>query len=110
MRHYLILMRPLWQEMIAGFGQGFAKISHKKKKKTRSKGASIALYTFTLGILTVYSVLYGVGTTEMLVQMGNVDSFLHLVAVGAPGMTLLFGVMQAIPILYHESSIESLLV
>ncbi len=96
--------------MIAGFGQGFAKISHKKKKKTRSKGASIALYTFTLGILTVYSVLYGVGTTEMLVQMGNVDSFLHLVAVGAPGMTLLFGVMQAIPILYHESSIESLLV
>lgn len=109
-KKYLILMRPLWSEMIAGFTRGFGLGSRKKKKKQSSPGAMIALYSFIFIMLAFYSVMYGIGITEVSILTGKPDTFIVMAAVGAPMLVLFFGILQAIPTLYHESSLETLLV
>ena len=114
MKSYFILMRPLWREMIGNMGQGMGGMTRSRRKKKlgppRSQGASIALMLFIYGILAFYSVIYGLGITRLLQGTGNEDGFIQMVALGAPALVLLFGVLQAIPILYHESNLETLLV
>ena len=111
MRQYFILMRPLWKEMLGSFEQGFGLSKKKgKKRKPRSKIASILLFGFLFLMLGFYSVIYGVGITQFLILAGNPDGFIQMVALGAPLLILLFGILQAIPTLYHETSLESLLV
>lgn len=110
MRHYFILMRPLWREMLGSLSQGLGMGGKKKKKKQMSRGASYALYAFLIILLSSYSVLYGYGMTESLKITGNMDGLILLIAAAAPATVLLFGIMQAIPTLYHESNLETLLV
>ena len=113
MRHYLILMRPLWREMIGNMGQGMGLGASRRKKKVslkQTKFKSTALMVFIYGILAFYSVIYGMGITRILLETGNPDGFIQMVALGAPALVLLFGVLQAIPTLYHESNLEILLV
>ncbi|HPX92866.1 MAG TPA: hypothetical protein PK646_01435 [Bacillota bacterium] len=111
MKQYFILMRPLLSEMIGSFNRGFGLGSRKRKKtKTVSRGTSIALYLFIVLLLSFYSVMYGIGITQAAIKTGNLDGFIHMAAVGAPILILLFGILQAIPTLYHESSLEILLV
>ncbi len=109
-KQYLILMRPLWSEMIGGFSRGFGLGSRKKKKRKTSRGASTALYIFIFLMLSFYSVMYGIGITQASLVTGKPDTFIVMAAVGAPMLILLFGIMQAIPTLYHESGLEILLV
>lgn len=112
MRHYFILMRPLWREMLGNLGQGFGLggSSRKKKKKDRSRGASIALFILIYGMLSFYSVIYGVGLTKLLIEFGRADMFFEMTATAAPALVLLFGILQTIPTLYHESQLDNLLV
>ena len=111
MRQYLILMRPLSKEMLGAFEQNFGLSKRKgKKRKPRSKAASIVLFSFLFLMLAFYSVVYGVGMTNFLIAAGNADGFIQMVALGAPAIILIFGILQAIPTLYHETSLESLLV
>lgn len=109
-KQYWILMRPLWSEMIGSFTRGFGLGARKKKKVKKSKGASMALYGFLFVMLSFYSVVYGIGITQVSMMSGNLDGFIYMAAVGAPMLVLLFGILQAIPTLYHESSLEALLV
>jgi len=82
----------------------------KKKKKGLSRGASIALLLCLFAILAAYSTAYGIGMTRLSLLTGNRDGFIFMAAVGAPVMILLLGTLQIIPSLYHESSLELLLV
>ncbi|MDD3539784.1 MAG: hypothetical protein PHG57_00755, partial [Eubacteriales bacterium] len=91
MRQYFILMRPLWKEMLGSFEQGFGLSKKKgKKRKPRSKIASILLFGFLFLMLGFYSVIYGVGITKFLILAGNPDGFIQMVALGAPLLILLF--------------------
>ncbi|NLB50009.1 MAG: hypothetical protein GX809_00285 [Clostridiaceae bacterium] len=110
MKQYLILMRPLWSEMIGSFSRGFGLGSRKKRKKQTSRGASIALYGFIFLMLSFYSVVYGIGITQASLLAGNPDGFIRMAAIGVPALVLLFGILQTIPTLYHESGLELLLV
>ncbi len=118
MKQYLILMRPLWSEMLGALSQGFSGSKRKKKRKSKlalnrkppSKLATGLLFVFIYAMLAFYSVLYGIGFTKQLLVSGNEDGFIQMVALGAPLLVLLFGILQAIPTLYHESSLEALLV
>ncbi|NLB28126.1 MAG: hypothetical protein GX819_04175, partial [Clostridiaceae bacterium] len=109
-KQYWILMRPLWSEMIGSFTRGFGLGARKKKKVKTSKGAAMALYGFLTAMVSFYSVAYGIGITKAAMMSGNLDGFIYMAAVGAPMLVLLFGILQAIPTLYHESSLENLLV
>lgn len=119
MRQYLILMRPLWSEMLGTLSQGFAAGGRKKKKKKMTleikrrpspKLTTGLLFGFIYTMLAFYSVMYGISITKQLALFGQEDGFIQMVAVGAPLLVLLFGILQAIPTLYHESSLEALLV
>ena len=109
MKHYLILMKPLLREMMGSLGQNLGG-RRKKKKKTLSRVQSVLLYVFILLVLAFYSVIYAVGLTKGLIQAGSPDGFITMLAAAAPMMVLVFGILQVIPLLFHESSIETLLV
>ncbi len=112
MKHFLILMRPLWSEMLANTSRGMGSISSRKKNKDkpRSRASTVLLFTFIIVMFSFYSVMIGIGLTKALMVVGAEDLFIRIIAMAAPIFTLVIGVLQAIPILYHESSLESLLV
>ncbi len=112
MKNFFILMRPLWTEMIANLGQGMGASRAKRKKtnKQRPKSVTILLVIFIFGMLIFYSSMIGIGVTKNLMIIGAADMYIRMVSIAAPIFVLIFGVLQAIPTMYHESSIESLLV
>ncbi len=110
MKKYLILMRPLWSEMVVSLTQGMTPGYAGKKRKTRSKGATILLYLFLVGTMGFYSSMIGFRLTKALASVGAEDMIIRLISMAAPVFAVVFGVLQAIPMLYHESSLESLLV
>lgn len=112
MKQFLILMRPLWAEMIGSLSQGVGATRSKKKKsgKSRSKAATVILYVFLVLMFSFYSSMLGVGLTRSLMTFGAEDFFIKIIAMAAPVLAVVFGILQTIPTLYHESSIESLLV
>ena len=105
-------MRPLWSEMLANTSRGMGSISSRKrnKDKPRSRASTVLLFTFIIVMFSFYSVMIGIGLTKALMVVGAEDLFIRIIAMATPIFTLVIGVLQAIPILYHESSLESLLV
>ncbi|MGI6508116.1 MAG: putative ABC transporter permease subunit [Saccharofermentanales bacterium] len=112
MKQYLILMRPLWSEMIGSITQSTGTTRSKKKKsaKQRSKAATFFLYLFLFAMFSSYSVMIGISLTKPLMIIGAEDLFIRIIAMAAPILAVIFGILQAIPTLYHESNIETLLV
>ena len=105
-------MRPLWSEMIGSITQSTGTIRSKKKKsaKQRSKAATFFLYLFLFAMFSSYSVMIGISLTKPLMIIGAEDLFIRIIAMAAPILAVIFGILQAIPTLYHESNIETLLV
>ncbi len=110
MKHYLILMRPLWSEMLANTSRGMISSRKKNKDKPRSRVSTVFLFAFIIVMFSFYSVMIGIGLTKALMVVGAEDLFIRIIALAAPVFTLIIGILQAIPMLYHESSLESLLV
>ncbi len=110
MKQFLILMRPLWVEMIGGLTERTGSSRKNKSGKPRSKAGTVVLFIFLAAMFSLYSVFIGVGLTKPLMAVGAEDLFIRIIAMAAPVFAVLFGILQAIPTLYHESSIETLLV
>lgn len=103
-------MRPLWSEMLANTSRGMISSRKKNKDKPRSRVSTVFLFAFIIVMFSFYSVMIGIGLTKALMVVGVEDLFIRIIALAAPVFTLIIGVLQAIPMLYHESSLESLLV
>ncbi len=103
-------MRPLWTEMIGGLTESSVSTRKRKSGKPRSKVATFFLILFLSAMFSLYSVFIGIGLTHSLMAVGMEDLFIRIIAMAAPVLAVIFGILQAIPTLYHESSIETLLV
>lgn len=103
-------MRPLWSEMLANTSRGMISSRKKNKDKPRSRVSTVFLFAFIIVMFSFYSVMIGIGLTKALMVVGAEDLFIRIIALAAPVFTLIIGILQAIPMLYHESSLESLLV
>jgi len=89
MKHFLILMRPLWSEMLANTSRGMGSISSRKKNKDkpRSRASTVLLFTFIIVMFSFYSVMIGIGLTKALMVVGAEDLFIRIIAMAAPIFT-----------------------
>ncbi len=120
-RKYKILMRPLLKEMVyggsvsTGYKESNRKRSLRKRKRSRSQKndsriSIILIVVFLFLLMSFYSVMLSVGFTGPLLALGQENLYLSLTSTIIPVLILLFGVLHSITTLYHDTSLEALLV
>lgn len=122
-RKYKILMRPLLKEMLysgsvmagykdknSGRKHSFLKRKRLLSTKKESRTSTTVLVIFISLIFGFYSIMLSIGFSRPLVALGQENLYLSLISTLIPILILLFGVIQSIPTLYHDTSLEALLV
>ena len=120
-RKYKILMRPLLREMVysgtasTGFKESSRRRSLWRGKRSRSQKkesrVSMTLIVIFLSLMmSFYSVMLSIGLTGPLLALDQENLYLSLISTIIPILILLFGVLQSITTLYHDTSLEALLV
>lgn len=61
-------------------------------------------------MFSFYSVMFSLGLTGPLIALGQENLYLSLISTIIPILIFLFGVLQSITTLYHDTSLEALLV
>jgi ABC-2 type transport system permease protein len=107
MRKYLLLLRVLIPESVRGIGESGGLRPGKKRKRASLFAekpwlALLVSYSFIM----IYSAFFGVALTGTLKLSGLEDQFVSSVAFMIPIITVIFGFMQGISSLYHESKID----
>lgn len=108
MKQYLTVMRPLWHEMLGSLIQSQTN-RRKKKKKKASRASTVALFVFLMLVFAMYSVLFALPLSKALYETGTADAFLQFIAIIAPAFLIVFGILQTISMMYHESGVQILL-
>lgn len=114
-------MRPLLKEMVYSGGvTGGYKNSNRKRSlwnrrqprspKKESRTSTIVLIIFLSLMFSFYSVMFSLGLTGPLIALGQENLYLSLISTIIPILIFLFGVLQSITTLYHDTSLEALLV
>jgi len=114
-------MRPLLKEMVYSGGvTGGYKDRNRKRSlwnrrqprspKKESRTSTIVLIIFLSLMFSFYSVMFSLGLTGPLIALGQENLYLSLISTIIPILIFLFGVLQSITTLYHDTSLEALLV